>query len=236
MAEIWLLYEGERGGTFSLNSRVTRDHKYQVTSGVPFKVQEGDLWIASIPGYTVLSEVDFVPTTKRQPVPDESYLTRWEGAFLEGLAASTPDPSRCVEIGTGKGASLARILTGLALHNDAFVWSIDLVECKKAADHIVSCQIPNWRYEFLLGDSVAIGDKWNKPLDMLYVDGSHSYEGIIKDIRTWYYKLNADCIIAFHDYGNRKHTVTAAVDDVAKEFGLKKVGRAGFLVAFEKVG
>lgn len=233
MNDTWMLYEGVREGNHSVNSRVSHD-KYTVMRGVPFKIIKEDLWIASLPGYTVLSQVDFVPTTNRQPSPDESYLTRWEAAFLEGLAASLPDPARVVEVGTGKGVSLGRLLLGLSLHADVLVWTIDLKECDGAVDYVSECQIPNWRYKFLVGDSAEIGASWQQPLDMVYLDGSHAYEGVCKDVAAWFPHLVNKGILAFHDYGNKKHTVTKAVDDSMKGLLAKKVGRVGYLVAFEK--
>lgn len=233
MNDIWLLYEGEREGTFSVNSRAGRG-KYNVIWGTPFKIAEEDLWIASMKGYVVLSEVSFVPTTIRQPSPDESYLSKWEAAFLEGLAASLPDPARIVEIGTGKGVSLGRLLLGLSLHTDVLVWTIDLKECEKAIEHIENCQIPNWRYKFLIGDSAEIGASWQEPLQMIYFDGSHTYEGVCKDVAIWFPHLTDKGILAFHDYGNKKHTVTKAVDDSMKGLPAKKVGRIGFLAVYEK--
>jgi len=234
LSDTWLLYEGVREGNHSVNSRVSRD-KYTVTRGLPFKVVKDDLWIASLPGYTVLSQVDFVPTTIRQPSPDESYLTRWEAALLEGLAASLPDPARVVEIGTGKGVSIARLLLGLTLHTDVLVYTIDLKECIGAGEHIEKCQIPNWRYKFLVGDSVAIGKEWNESLDMLYLDGNHSYEGVIADIEAWYPYLKAGGILSFHDYGNKRHQVTRAVDSAMKNCEVKRVARVGYLIVYERV-
>lgn len=233
MSDTWMLYEGEREGNHSINSRVGQG-KYTVMHGVPFKIAREDLWIASLRGYSVLSQVDFVPTTNRQPSPDESYLSKWEAAFLEGLAASLPNPTRLVEVGTGKGVSLGRLLLGLSLHTDVLVWTIDLQECEKAADYVSECQIPNWRYKFLVGDSAEIGSQWQEPLNMIYLDGSHTYEGVCKDVAAWYPHLADKGILVFHDYGNRKHEVTKAVDDSMKDLSAKKVGRVGFLVAYEK--
>jgi predicted O-methyltransferase YrrM len=208
--------------------------KIRVTPGIPFAIEHDDLWMASLPGMRVLSELDFVPTTVRIPSPDDTYLSRWEGAFLEGLAASCPDPARLVDIGTGKGASLCRMLLGLALHADAFVWSFDLEECPDAVDLVVKAQIPNWRYECVQSDSATGAIVVTEELDLVYVDGSHSAEGVVRDVNAWKDKLRIGGVMAFHDYGRRKHKVTAAVRDSMKALGWKSVGRAGTLIAFEK--
>lgn len=233
--EVFLLYQGEREGTFSVNSRHGPGEKYRVQQGYPFGIYEEDLWIASMPGYQVLSLINFVPMTIRISNPDESYLTRWEASFLEGLASSLPNPARAIEVGTGKGISLARILIGLSHHTDVIVWSIDLEECEKAREYVQKCQIPNWRYNLVVGDSVETGRGWSEKLDMVYLDGSHSYEGVAADVEAWgrYIKING--ILAFHDYGNRKHNVTAAVKEAMEDKQWKKIGRVGYLIAFERM-
>jgi len=235
----WILYSGERAGNWHINSKAHPGSKLTVQRGVPFKVDKEDLWIASLPAMSVLSEVSFTPEIIRQPSPDETYLTRWEGALLEGLAASLPkteELTKVVEIGTGKGISLVRLLIGLSLHAMATVWSIDLKECKEAQEYVVSCQIPSWRYKLLVGDSTVIGREWeNGHLDMIYFDGNHSYEGVIADIEAWYPRLKSGAVMAFHDYGNKRHQVTKAVDDAMRKRKVKRVARVGYLIAFQKV-
>jgi len=229
----YIVYEGDREGEHSLNSRAIVGYKYRIKREVPFKIYDDDLWIASMRGMKVLSEVDFVPTMVRiRDVGYTSYCTRWEGAFLEGLASSCPDPARIVEIGTGKGTSLVRILYGLSLHEDVRVWTIDLLEQEEAREALIESQVPNWRYTFLVGDSAEIGGEDWGPLDMIFVDGSHSYEGVKADVAAWERHLTPEGVMAFHDYKNRKHRVTKAVDETM--VGWERVGLAGTLVAYKK--
>jgi predicted O-methyltransferase YrrM len=228
----WLVYLGEREGTFGVNSRQQIGKKYKVSKRKPFEVPKADLWIASLPGYRVLNEVSFVPTTIRVANPIEGYLTRWEGSFIEGLASSLPDPARVVEVGTGSGASLVRILLGLSHHADVMVWSIDLLDCKSAEEYVQKCQIPNWRYKLIVEDSVEVGTNWTEPLDMIYLDGSHAHEGVLADVAAWSPHLKDDGVVVFHDYGSRKHKVTRAVNESMK--GWHKVGRVDLMIAFER--
>jgi hypothetical protein len=179
----YIVYLGEMDGEFSLNSRALQGHKYRVQRERPFKlVNDNDMWIASMKGYRVLSLINFSPIIKRVPLLDESYLPKWDAAFLEGLVAALPDPARVVEIGTGKGNSLVRILYGLALHEDIMVWSIDLEEKKEALQYVQSAEIPNWRYKLIVSDSVKFARNFTYDLDFVYVDGSHSIEGVRRDV------------------------------------------------------
>lgn len=231
----WLIYLGEQQSNFSVNSRAVPGAKLRVDPGIPFIIEHDDLWMASLPGMRVLTEVNFVPSTVRVETPDDTYLSRWEGAFLEGLAASCPDPARMVDIGTGKGASLVRMLIGLALHGDAFVWSFDIEDCPDAVDLVVKAQIPNWRYKCIQADSATGSIVVTEKLDLIYVDGSHAKQGVERDVDAWAGKLKVGGVIVFHDYGRRKHQVTAAVNEKMKALGWKKRGRAGYLVAFERI-
>ena len=230
----YIVYEGERHGTFSINSRAVRDRKYRALREVPFKIDDGDLWMASLRGMKLLSTVDFVPIMIRGTCGDPTYCSPWEGAFLEGLVANCPDPARVVEIGTGRGTSLLRILYGLSLHEDARVWTIDLLEQEEVREVMEAAQIPNWRYDMLVGDSVEIGESPNwEPLDLVFVDGSHSYEGVKADVAAWVPHLKEDGVLVFHDYRNRKHRVTKAVDEAMAE-GWHQAGLVGTLVAYQR--
>lgn len=234
----YLVYLGEREGRFSVNSKVRAGLKYSAEREKPFKIDSEDLWIASLEGFRVMSLVNFVPTTKRIPLARPSYLPKYDSAFLEGLVTTLPDPAKIVEIGTGQGTSLARILYGLSLHQDAKVWTIDLVECKEAREHIQQAQVPNWRYEMLIGDSVNIANSFTELVDMVYVDGSHVESGVLADIQAWERRLHGGGIMAFDDYGDPLHEVGSAVDEAM--FGNPEkwefIGQVGRLVAFEKKG
>jgi predicted O-methyltransferase YrrM len=230
----YLVYTGTREGTWSINSRAFPGQKLRVQADVPFRVEDKDLWVASLRDMLVLSTVDFVPTTVRKHGHgDPTYCSPWEAAFLEGLAANCPDPARVVEIGTGKGTSLLRILYGLSLHEDARVWSIDLLEKEDVREALQESQVPNWRYTLVVGDSADLGRaKW-EPLDLVFVDGSHSYEGVKADVEAWTPHLKQEGVFVFHDYKNRRHKVTKAVDEtMANPWCI--VGRVGSLAAFTR--
>lgn len=49
-------------------------------------------------------------------------------------------------------------------------------------------------------------------LDMVFLDGDHSYKGVKKDIECWYPKLKMGGILCGHDYGRKEYGVTEAVN------------------------
>jgi hypothetical protein len=233
----WIVYLGEKEGSFMLNSRAVPGHKYPVQKAIPFPIHDGDGWVANLKGYSMLVPVTFCPTIVRQPITDLSYLSAAEAALLEGLTASSPDPARVVELGTGRGLSLSRLLYGLNLHQDAKVWSVDLETSQVARDYIASTQVPTWRYEFVQCDSTVAACAIDEPLDLIYIDASHTAEGVTKDILAWTPKLKIGGFVALHDYGNPRHDVTTAIDELLFEDGEHWTfrGRADSLVVFEKL-
>lgn len=52
---------------------------------------------------------------------------------------------------------------------------------------------------FTRGDSVEVSKTFNKKIDVLFIDGDHSYEGCKRDIEAWYPHMKKDGVILFHD-------------------------------------
>lgn len=92
MDALYLVYLGEREGAFTVNSIAHPRKKLRVTPGVPFAIDDGDRWIAGLGGFYALIKDRPWPAVERLPMADESYYTRHEGAFLEGLGAPVPGP------------------------------------------------------------------------------------------------------------------------------------------------
>ena len=162
---------------------------------------------------------------------DLGYLPRYCGAFLEGLAGTLPDPARVVEIGTGPGCSLHCILLGLAWHEDVHVWTIDVR--KVDINRIMGSKFKG-RYTAINEDSSDVAKDWSVPLDMIYVDGDHTYKGCVSDITNWEPHLKDGGIMAFDDFGFFCGRVEKAVDDTLLAKQGRLIGRIGRLIAFEK--
>ena len=162
---------------------------------------------------------------------DLGYLPRYCAAFLEGLAGTLPDPARVVEIGTGPCCSLHRILLGLAWHKDVHVWTIDIEEINVSS--IMGDEFKG-QYTFINENSSNVAKNWSVPLDMIYVDGDHLYEGCVSDIASWEPHLKDGGIMAFDDYGFFCGGVERAVDHTLLAKKWRLIGRIGRLIAFEK--
>lgn len=50
------------------------------------------------------------------------------------------------------------------------------------------------------GESTTWARIWNQPIDLLFIDGCHSYEAVKADIEGWYPHVRAGGVILGHDY------------------------------------
>jgi len=67
---VLVVYEGDRSGSFGVNSRTVPGRKYRIRRGYPFEVPAGDAWIGTLPGFRVITEEE-----QREPVlPEEPPL------------------------------------------------------------------------------------------------------------------------------------------------------------------
>jgi hypothetical protein len=51
-------------------------------------------------------------------------------------------------------------------------------------------------------------------IDLLYIDGVHTYEGVMTDFHSWKHLLKTSAIVAFDDYGLYYDGVKRAVDEL----------------------
>lgn len=58
-------------------------------------------------------------------------------------------------------------------------------------------------------------------IGLLYLDGDHSYNGVIRDLTLWYPKVVKGGVIAGHDYLTRHYGVNQAVHDFTNNINAK---------------
>lgn len=79
----------------------------------------------------------------------------------------------------------------------------------------------------ILADSSETGNSWPKgrSCDLVFVDGDHSYDGVIKDINAWRPHIRVGGYMIFHDYGARWPEVVRAVDEHMTDWERIRVDR-----------
>lgn len=69
--------------------------------------------------------------------------------------------------------------------------------------------------------SVKLARKWQTPLDLIMIDGNHSYRSVKADLESWYPHLKSGSYMMFHDYNVNYDThVPPQYDD---RYGIRKV-------------
>lgn len=129
--------------------------------------------------------------------------------LLYGLARSLK-PKVCVEIGSARGKSACYI--GMALRENGLgrLYAID-PHVKTSWNDSNSVEtiehITNNLNSLELGDYVEIvrensdvaARRWNQPIDLLFIDGDHSYEGVRRDWEAFSKFLTEFGVTIFHD-------------------------------------
>ncbi len=156
---------------------------------------------------------DFAPVLtgeKRAPVPQIDWRTAPGAAMTlperELLVKLAGDVGRgvIVNIGIGPGASMRCLRAGAP---DADLVGIDID--------------PLWQlpgpWGLIQADSKTTG--FDRVVDLLFIDGDHTAEGVRGDVANWASRMRIGGIMAFHDYGNSHLPWCAGVKEAVDALG-----------------
>jgi precorrin-6B methylase 2 len=123
---------------------------------------------------------------------------------LEKLAAEVPSGGLIVDIGVLYGSTTAV----MALSNpqahilsmDNFCWTPEGAPKPTAAMFMANLSgLGIGNVELMEGDSKAFMKGWNRPIDLCFIDGDHTYAGVHSDL---YGFAPFSKVIAVHDYNS----------------------------------
>ena len=144
------------------------------------------------------------PPTASAEIP--GYLHPLEQRFLYWLATRVPARGLALEVGSFKGKSATCLAAGLnrearlacvdTWQNDAMPYDQELDVMEEFRNNVSAYQEKIDTYR---GGSEEIAAKWTSPLDLLFVDGDHSYKGCSTDIKAWLPFVRRGGWVAFHD-------------------------------------
>ena len=181
-----------------------------------------------------------------------------ERGFLFQLASDAPADAQVIEIGSWMGASTCFLAAGLkgpaakiqAVDNfqglstcgEDAAWyrrhfqklgassTLEIFQGNFAALGLAALAEP------VVSDSLAAAQKLaarRGAIDLIFIDGDHSYEACKADIGAWAPFVKRGGVIAFHDFGSRADGVTRAIFEETKAGRFAEiVGVAGTIIAF----
>jgi predicted O-methyltransferase YrrM len=69
--------------------------------------------------------------------------------------------------------------------------------------------------------SVDAAQDFSKPIDFIFVDGDHSYEGVMADLEAWLPKLKPKAWLVLHDIGWAEG-VNRAIKEIVEPIAISK--------------
>jgi predicted O-methyltransferase YrrM len=161
---------------------------------------------APIPKFSFLQKIKlFSLGISKWEIP--TFTTNFELLKLYSLSKTLKRSSVVVEIGSYIGAS--SIFIAKALSDDSKLYCIDtwqndaMTEGNWDSYTEFSKNIKSVKNKIIKirQTSVEAGINFNEMIDLIFIDGDHSYEGVKKDIDIWFPKLKTGGIIIMHDIG-----------------------------------
>lgn len=136
-----------------------------------------------------------------------SHLTNVERLLLYKLAYSLEENATIVEIGSYLGAS-SSFLASAAKEKKHTVYCVDTWKNEGMSEgerdtfreFCKNIEPLKDNIRILRGKSADIAKTFNEKIDLLFIDGDHSYESVKTDVQSWLPKLKDGGIIVSHDY------------------------------------
>jgi hypothetical protein len=136
--------------------------------------------------------------------------TRAEGAALRKYAAGARE---VVELGVAEGGSAWELrramnpdgrLTLVDPYRGRGLLGVDMAEltARRAVRRVRRGRVL-WVRDF----SQSVGQRWQAPIDFLFIDGDHSLDGVMADWRAWTPHVVAAGVVALHDAAETSWTL-----------------------------
>lgn len=165
----------------------------------------------------------------------EGWLLPEEGAWLFHAVRSLPRTGNIVEIGSFKGRSTCCLALGCRQTGrrvfavDTFDGGPDLPKANLLPDFTRNLESMglSTSVETVVGLSTQVASGWNRPVHLLFIDGSHSYADVLADFHGFFRYVVSGGLVAFHDVTEAWPGVLRAWNEISP--GLTKIGYCGGL-------
>lgn len=162
--------------------------------------------------------------------------------FLYDLSLRCSGAGAVVEIGTDAGKSTIALAYAQQIREGAPIHTIDIVEHAEIEANLSRANVSAF-VNRIVSSSSEVAASWSEPIELLWIDGDHSYKGVSKDIEYWADKVLPGGFMAFHDYPSMGGKVLGSVgravyDKILSRPDLWRViadRQAGSILAFERM-
>lgn len=133
---------------------------------------------------------------------------------LYDLTVKLPSEKVVVELGVRWGDSTTAFLAAV---NDSGgrLYSVDMLSPSGGAIAYLETE-PNWT--FILGDDMNIVKTWDKPINHLFIDTTHTFEHTLSELREWGKWVKPKGIITLHDLYAQVDSVPTGVIPAINKF------------------
>jgi len=135
---------------------------------------------------------------------------------LYDFTVQIPDREKVVvELGVRNGNSTVALLAAV---NDSggHLYSVDIRHCRGVEE----AYREESNFTFILGDDMKVVKGWNKPINHLFIDTSHTFDHTLRELREWGKWVKLGGIITLHDIyglGGEKSEVWDAIEQHMKD-------------------
>lgn len=167
-----------------------------IVKAVDWRLFKAKMVAKTIVGGRYPSKVDNIRTS----------LSEIEKQLLFELAGMVKEGSVCLEVGSYYGASAACTASGFKADKVKF-YCVDTFQNDAVSDEredVLGTFMENTKeyketINVLRGYSKDVSVEFNETIDMLFLDGDHSWKGIITDLKCWLPKVHENTILIMHD-------------------------------------
>jgi MMP 1-O-methyltransferase len=185
---------------------------------------------------TSITEVAFKARQLRSMWPSldsiEGWLLQTEGQWLYDAARRLPKNGNILEIGSYKGRSTCCLALG-CFKNGCRVFAVDSFDGGPNLPNVNSYPEFMINLERLSVSevvqptadlSVKVAKTWNRPIHFLFIDGSHLYDDVLCDFRSFFPHVVTGGLIAFHDVSNQDWPDVGRAWEELIKHQLKRIG------------
>lgn len=171
---------------------------------MPHNIQQATIDFVDFPGEVNIDNVTRLNGRLGNSIHGYRHAGDWSLPWLWGSALTYPN-GVYGEIGFRDGLS-AMAFCLAARETKGRVYSIDVSECDQGIANLKTVGLDTY-HTFLRGNSQDGSTVFPEPLDVLYIDGDHTYEGVKADYELHAPMVKPGGVIFFHDPAIWPHDV-----------------------------